>query len=74
MPKRYRVVGGSKFKWEYADEDDKDATKPGKLIAKSRKGWDTEAEAKWAIEEMFGKEIRMGREGRPEPEDPGPDG
>jgi hypothetical protein len=74
MPKRYRIVGGSKFKWEYAEESDQDKTKPGKLIAKSRMGWKTEAEAEAAINEMFGKEIRIGRESRPEPDDPGPEG
>ncbi|HZA27863.1 MAG TPA: hypothetical protein VE915_09540 [Actinomycetota bacterium] len=70
MPKRYRVVGGSKFKWEYSLEDDKDKTKPGDLLAESVERFDTEDEAEKAIREMSNKDIRRGRDDRPPPRRP----
>jgi hypothetical protein len=68
MPKRYRVVGGASFTWEYSLEDDQDKKKPGKLLAKSVESFASEADADKAIKEMSNKEIKHGREGRPQPE------
>lgn len=70
MPKRYRVVAGASFTWEYSDEsdEDKDKKKPGKLLAKSVESFATEDDADKAIKEMSNKEIKHGREGRPPPQ------
>jgi hypothetical protein len=71
MPKRYRIVGGSGFHWEYSDEDDKDETKPGDLIAESAKIYATEQEAEDDIRDMGkGKEILRGRGRRAKPNRP----
>lgn len=70
MPKRYRIVGGSGFHWEYTEEDDKDPTKPGELLAESVETFDTEEQAEKAIRDMWkDKEILRGRD-RPAPKRP----
>jgi hypothetical protein len=71
MPKRYRVVGGSKFHWEYSLEDDKDKTKPGDLLAESVESFDTEEDAEKAIRDMWkDKEVLRGRGERQPPKRP----
>lgn len=68
MPKRYRIVGGSGFHWEYSDEDDNDETKPADLIAESVKTYATEQEAEDDIRDMRKeKQILRGRGQRPKP-------
>jgi hypothetical protein len=71
MPKRYRIVGGSGFHWEYSDEDDNDESKPGDLIAESVRTYATEQEAEDDIRDMGkSKEILRGRGRRPKPNRP----
>lgn len=64
MPKRYRVVGGSGFTWEYVDED----TTPWTLLAESHERWNTEKEVEDEINAMGGKRgIARGRGGNGKP-------
>lgn len=66
MPKRYRVVGGSGFTWEYIDETD---PKKWVLLAESHERWNTEQEVEDEINAMGGKRgIARGREGNGKPE------
>ena len=69
MPKRYHVVGGSGFTWEYIDEDTADWT----LLAESHERWNSEKEVEDAIKAMGGnRDIVRGRggKGKPNPQNP----
>lgn len=64
MPKRYRVVGGSGFTWEYVD----DTNDPWVLLAESHERWPTEKEVEAEINAMGGaRGIVRGRGGKGKP-------
>jgi hypothetical protein len=67
MPKRYRVVGGSGFTWEYIDETD---PKKWVLLAESHERWPTQGEVEKEIKMMGGQnaDIKLGRDGKGKPE------
>jgi hypothetical protein len=65
MPKRYRIVRGSKFTWEYINED----TDPWELLAESHERWDTPEEVKAEIAQMSGRESVEGRDEKPKPKE-----
>jgi hypothetical protein len=64
MPKRYKVVGGSGFTWEYVDDD------KNLLLAESFEHWETEDEVEEAIKEMKRAEVKRGRDGKDKPPKP----
>jgi hypothetical protein len=48
MPKRWRIVKGDSFTWQYIDT----GAGPPKVVAKSNESWETKAEVRAEIEEM----------------------
>jgi hypothetical protein len=65
MPKRYRVVSGSDFTWEYID----DTNDPWVLLAESHERWATEQEVEAEINAMGGanRQTLRGRGGKGKP-------
>jgi hypothetical protein len=68
MPKRYRVVRGSDFTWEYTDDD----KEPWVLLAESHERWNTAEEVEAEIKQMSGREILRGRDGKGKPKEKNP--
>lgn len=64
MPKRYKVVGGSGFHWEYVDDDN------FLLLAESYETWETEEQVEDAIKEMKRADVKRGRDGKEKPPKP----
>jgi hypothetical protein len=46
MPKRWRVVAGGSFTWQYVD------TKTGEVVARSHESWETRPEVHQEIRDM----------------------
>jgi hypothetical protein len=56
MPKRWLVVTGASYTWEFVDEENEGDPQPGHrvVLAKSNESWETPQEVEAAIEEMKG--------------------
>lgn len=48
MPKRWKVVPGGSYTWQYIDTDER----PPKVLAQSNESWETKGEVRDEIDEM----------------------
>ena len=52
MPKRWKVVAGGSYTWQYVDTDER----PAKVLAQSNESWETKKEVRDEIAEMKANE------------------